>query len=150
MNINFVITNICAAQSPMECIETYPFTFLRPKGRAEYFLINSGDSWAKFTPHPLISYHMKEQNCKALHEIRLLCSFHYVWQTISHQNIIHFYNGQCNVLPLVNLGTTSTCPSHATLSVVVLGIVRKGNDISFSVHRKTILKEVLHYWSILP
>lgn len=50
-----------------------------------------------------------------------------------------------NVLPLVSLDTTSTCPSHATMSVAALGIVRKGNHF-LSVHRKTILKEVLYYW----
>ena len=142
MNINFVITNIWLLNHQWNaylCIETYPFTFLRPKGRAEYFLIKGGNSGAKFTPHSLISYHMKEQKCKAL---KLDYCHHYVWQT-SHQNnsFIHLQwpMYRSNVLPLVSLDTTSTCPSHATMSVAALGIVRKGNHF-LSVHRKTILK----------
>ena len=77
-------------------IETYPLTFLRPKGRVEYFLINSGDSRAKFTPHSLISYHMKEQNCEALKLDYCAAFIMSDRQEVAQINtFIHFYNGQC-------------------------------------------------------
>ena len=39
---------------------------IRPNSRAEGFLTNGSEPGAKFTPHLLISYHMKEQDYSTL------------------------------------------------------------------------------------
>ena len=39
---------------------------IRPNSRAECFLTNGSEPGTKFTPHLLISYHMKEQDHSTL------------------------------------------------------------------------------------
>ena len=46
---------------------TYHFRFLGCRNRTECFLTNGGESWTDFAPHPIISYHMEDQDHNTLH-----------------------------------------------------------------------------------
>ena len=46
--------------------QTYRFILLGPSSRGECSLMNTDTVGAKFTPYPLISYHMEEQNDNTL------------------------------------------------------------------------------------